>query len=68
MSNLQDIINTHPNLRWGTRVRINGNAKKVKRGEVPENATGRITGYNDIGVTLDDGRLVRVTPVSIDVL
>ena len=55
----------HP-LRRGSRVRINGNAKRVQRGEVSENAKGQIEGYNDIGVRLDDGRLVRVTPRSID--
>ena len=69
MTTLQDAIEAHgypPKV--GSRVRVNGKAKTVQRGEVTENTEGKIAGYNDIHVRLDDGRLVRVTPQSLELI
>ena len=69
MTTLQDAIEAHgypPKV--GSRVRVNRKAKTVQRGEVTENAEGEIVGYNDIRVRLNDGRLVRVTPQSLDLV
>ena len=67
MTTLEDAIKTHgypP--KTGTRVRVNGKARAVQRGEVTEDAEGEIVEYNDIHVKLDDGRVVKVTPKSLD--
>ena len=69
MTTLQDAIEAHgypPKV--GSRVRVNGKARAVQRGEVTENTEGKIVGYNDIRVRLNDGRLVRVIPQSLDLV